>query len=105
MTQIGLLDGVPALVDSRLDPEEKPRLARQCINILRLMLAHGSVTNTQLNEVAFRYSGRIFDLKERADIHIVITERNRESGVNVYGFKSDGDRERAERLLGSKEDA
>lgn len=84
--------------DSGLDPAEKPRLDKQCLKILRLMI-EGPATNAQLSQIALRYSARIFDIRTKAGITIKIRERNREIGVNLYGFDSSADRERAEALL------
>lgn len=48
--------------DTRLEPEEKPRLSRQCRMILeRLQL--GPATNRELAELALKYTGRISDLR------------------------------------------
>lgn len=41
------------------------RPTSQADRILDLLRTHGSVTNRELNEICFRYSARIFDLRQR----------------------------------------
>lgn len=85
--------------DKRLEPTERVRLNRQCIEILRLMCAsRARVSNAQLNNVAFRYSARLYDLR-KASINIGIVERNHETGVNWYAFASEADRDLAQRYV------
>ncbi len=97
MKQGSLFDTSPKFADSRLDEREKPRLNRQCIEIIRLMTRQDApLSSAELNRVAFRYSARIYDLK-KAGIEIVIVLRNYETGVNLYAFASEQDRERAKR--------
>ncbi len=82
--------------DQRLEPTVQVRLNAQCLKILRFMLVKkiGPVPNSDLNAVAYRYSARIYDLKQ-AGIKIQIVRRDVASGVHYYDFASPGDRERA----------
>ncbi len=81
--------------DQRLEPAVQVRLNAQCLKILRFMLAKiGPVPNSDLNAVAYRYSARIYDLKQ-AGIKIQIVRRDVATGVHYYDFASLGDRERA----------
>jgi hypothetical protein len=99
MHQERLFDVAPAFSDRRLESTERVRLNKQCIEILRLMCAYRSrVSNAELNRVAFRYSARLYDLKQAA-IRISIVERNHETGVNWYAFESEADREKAQQYL------
>jgi len=94
MNQMPLFEAPRQFTDARLDAKEQVRLNRQCVAILRYMVSRERVSNSELNEVAFRYSARIYDLK-KAGIGIEIVERNRETGVNWYAFYSPDDRARA----------
>ncbi len=82
--------------DKRLDPRERPRLNKQCMKILTaLYQSPGGVPNTELTKIALRYSARIGDMKKEAGIRIKIVNRCASSGVNLYAFASEFDRERA----------
>ena len=55
-------------VDPNIEPEDKPRLSRQCTRILG-RLQSGPATNIELNEICFRYSARLHDLKKAGFVY------------------------------------
>lgn len=93
---------LPQFADKRLHPDERPRLNKQCIKILKLMISvNCPVTNTRLAEIGIRYSARIHEIN-KAGISIQIVERNHDSGVNAYNFATPADREKARSLTNTQ---
>lgn len=71
--------------DTNLEKEEKPRLSRQCREILE-RLKQGTATNKELAAIALKYTSRISDLRASGyDVRIV--SRDRKSGIVVYGAR------------------
>jgi hypothetical protein len=71
--------------DTRLEPEEKPRLSRQCREILE-RLQRGPATNKELAMIALKYTGRISDLRASGfDVRKV--SQDYKTGVVVYELK------------------
>ena len=60
--------------------KDRPRLTSHNGTILA-RLRTGPATNVQLNQICFRYSARIHDLRSRG--HKIVLERG-EGGVNIY---------------------
>lgn len=68
--------------DTRLDEAEKPRLSRQCQQILE-RLQRGTVTNLELSNIALKYTSGISDLR-KSGFKIEVKEREHETGLVVY---------------------
>jgi hypothetical protein len=72
------------------NPESHPsgdspvRLSRQCVAILE-RLRRGPATNIELSAIALRFTARIHELRA-AGYQISILERDRDSGVVLYGL-------------------
>jgi hypothetical protein len=99
--QGSLFDTPVEFADKRLDPVERPRLNRQCLEILRRLYQaplDTGVANTELTLIALRYSARIGELRA-AGLGISIVSRDAESGVNHYAFASEADRLKAGEYL------
>ena len=72
------------LCDPRVDrdPQEKPRLSRQCQAILdRLRLSNA--TNRELAALSLKYSGRISDLRANG-YQVEVVFRDHKTGLTVY---------------------
>ncbi len=70
--------------DDSLAETEKPRLSRQCQEILD-RLRCGRLTNLELSAIALKYTGRISDLRKSGhDVRCV--ERNHSTGRTVYAL-------------------
>ena len=68
--------------DTRIEPEEKPRLSRQCRLILE-RLRMGPASNKELAGIALKYTGRISDLRKSGyDIRLV--SQDKKSGLAIY---------------------
>lgn len=96
MTQRSLFDTDPTrqhFSDPQLDAKEKPRLSRQCRDILRMLVA-GPQSNGALAAVALKYTGRISDIRKNG-ISVIASSRNFETGLVTYCLPSEADRERA----------
>jgi len=74
-------------VDPHLTPEEKPRLTRQCYEVLNA-LRNGPKTNGDFMDMRIaRYSARVFDL--RAAGYVILTDQDRASGLTTYTLVSE----------------
>lgn len=86
-----------APVDSRLGAPETLRRNRQCIAILKLLLA-GHPSNAELAGKALKYTSRISDLR-KAGFEVTVASRDYATGVVSYALAS-RHRVRAMRLTG-----
>lgn len=68
--------------DPHLTPAEKPRLSRQCREILE-RLRQGPATNSELASIALKYTGRCSDLRAAGCI-IDIASRDHQTGLVTY---------------------
>lgn len=87
MTQACLFDETtPALppipVNVSVHLAEAPRLSRQCRLILE-RLRSGAATNTELAQIALKYTSRLSDLRA-AGYTVTIVQRDYASGSVVY---------------------
>ena len=73
--------------DPSLDDREKPRLSRQCAEILAL-LRQGVATNRDLARLSLKYTGRISDLR-KAGHRIEVIQRDHDIGLVWYELKED----------------
>lgn len=80
--------------DPNVRPVDVPRLSAQCQAILDL-LRDGPRTNTELVEVAMKYTSRISDLR-KAGYDIRAIER-RSNGVTVYQLVEKGVRDASDK--------
>lgn len=71
--------------DSSLSNEERPRLGAQNQAILT-RLRQGPATNTELAEIALKYSSRISDLR-KAGYNVVCASYSRKTGIAVYELR------------------
>lgn len=60
----------------------------QRAKILDLLKERGTVTNVELNRIAFRYSARLFELRQEG--HVITTMPTRPDGVVTYVYKGRG---------------
>lgn len=66
--------------------QEIDRLNGKAAEVLAYLLEHGSALNTELNNICFRYGGRIYDLRKRG--HIIDRELvNARTGVWKYTLR------------------
>lgn len=65
---------------------EEPRLTNQCQLILA-RLKQGPASNTELANIATRFGARVHDLRS-AGYNIVITHRDRRSGLTFYALEA-----------------
>ena len=70
------------LSDTWIDERERPRLSRQCVDIL-MRLLEGEASNKELSGIALKYTGRLSDLRA-SGIPVSITRRNHETGEVWY---------------------
>ncbi len=61
---------------------EGNRLKAQCDKILEYLTMKAFVTNTELAQIALKYTGRISDLRKRG--YVIKCVLNRDTGVSVY---------------------
>lgn len=89
MIQEKLFEQVPTHVPASkaiAEPERK-RLSGQNGKILE-RLKQGPATNDELARMARKYTSRISDLRA-AGYTVVVSSRNRETGLNVYELKGE----------------
>lgn len=85
-TQADFLSGTqPVPTDPRIEPEQRPRLNRQCQAILA-RLQQGPATNMELLPISTRFSARIHELRKHG-YRIEITDSDRARGLNTYALK------------------
>ena len=88
-TQGLLFDPKPLLPSPALPREERARLNRQAEAVLA-RLRRGPATNVELNEIAFRYSARIEELR-KAGHRIEREPVAGQKGVNRYRLAGEGE--------------
>jgi hypothetical protein len=71
--------------DTKLEPEERPRLGGQCRAILE-RLRRGRATNRELAGISLKYTGRISDLR-KSGYEIVVVSRDRKTGLTWYELR------------------
>ncbi len=74
-----------SFADTKLEPEEKPRLGGQCRAILE-RLRQGPATNRELATISLKYTGRISDLR-KSGYNIVVVSRDRKTGIVWYELR------------------
>ena len=72
------------MCDPRVDPIEKPRLTRQCQEILDV-LRRGDATNKRLSEISLKYTSRISDLRQ-SGYPVYVVSRDHHTGIVWYSL-------------------
>lgn len=87
-TQLDFLEGLePPRVSPQIDPAERPRLSRQCRQILE-MLKSADRSNRELAAVSHRFSARIYELRKHGYI-IREVHKDTATGLRVYRLEGD----------------
>ena len=82
-------------VDNRIHPDEKTRLNRQCLAIIKRLL-ESNATNRELSTTSLKYTSRLSEIRH-AGIGIEIITRDYDTGLVTYRIAL-ADRERAAEL-------
>lgn len=71
--------------DPHVDKRERPRLSKQCRQIL-WRLEQGPATNVELASIALKYTSRLSDLRA-AGYDVQVVERDHRTGVVRYALR------------------
>ena len=86
MTQPTLFDNPPEIkVHRSIAKEERPRLSRQCQQILD-RLRRGPAEGCELAAITHRFGGRVLELR-RAGYDVRLVSRDYKTGVTLYELK------------------
>jgi hypothetical protein len=89
MTQRSLFDTPPA-VPSRAPAPMRPRLSRQCEQILE-RLRQGPATNYDLSRFALKYTSRLSEIRQ-AGYRVEVDHLDYETGVVTYVLREEASR-------------